>query len=68
MKNKNKNRFYVYALLDPRKPGRYVYETWEFDHEPFYVGKGSGNRIICHTIPRNLVGYTVNYPSLKGEA
>lgn len=38
---------YVYALLDPRKPGRFRYGRWVFRFEPFYVGKGKGNR--CHT-------------------
>jgi len=31
---------YVYALLDPRKPTT----NSEFSHEPFYIGKGSGDR------------------------
>jgi hypothetical protein len=37
--------YYVYIYLDSRKPGKYKYGEIEFDHEPFYVGKGSGNRI-----------------------
>lgn len=36
--------FYVYALLDPRKPGDFS----PFDHEPFYVGKGTGERWKTH--------------------
>ena len=36
---------YVYVLLDPRKPGEYRCSYWTFDFEPFYVGKGCGNRI-----------------------
>jgi hypothetical protein len=46
--NKPKNRFYVYALLDPRKPGKYKYGKYKFDFEPFYVGKGHGNRCDKH--------------------
>jgi hypothetical protein len=38
------NDFYVYVYLDPRKPGKYVYGEYEFDYEPFYVGKGKGKR------------------------
>jgi hypothetical protein len=40
------NDFYVYIYLDPRKPGIYKYGKYKFDYEPFYVGKGKGNRLI----------------------
>lgn len=42
------NIFYVYAYLDPRKPGKYIYGRYEFDHEPFYIGKGSLSRHLRH--------------------
>lgn len=47
---KKNNSFYVYALLDPRKPGIYKYEgiLGTFTHEPFYVGKGYKQRYSCH--------------------
>jgi len=42
-----RNDFYVYALLDPRRPGRFTYGPWSFLFEPFYIGKGSGKRARC---------------------
>lgn len=41
-------RFYVYVYIDPRKPGEYKYGQYEFKYEPFYVGKGTGNRLYDH--------------------
>lgn len=41
--------FYVYALLDMRKPGTYKYGSYTFTHEPFYIGKGKGKRCNVHT-------------------
>jgi len=46
--NKSSDKFYVYIYLDPRKPGKYKYGEYEFDYEPFYVGKGLGKRIYRH--------------------
>ena len=46
------NKFYVYALLDERKPGEYKYEIDDigisFNYKPFYIGKGTGSRIVDH--------------------
>lgn len=40
--------FYVYVLLDLRKPGEFRYGHWKFEYEPFYVGKGCDGRKDNH--------------------
>jgi hypothetical protein len=40
------DNYYVYAFLDPEKPGQYIYEDFTFDYEPFYIGKGRNGRMI----------------------
>jgi hypothetical protein len=42
------NIFYTYIYLDPRKKGPFTYGEFEFEYEPFYVGKGSANRLNEH--------------------
>lgn len=42
------NKYYTYVYLDPRKPGKYCYETVSFTLEPIYVGKGCGKRHVHH--------------------
>lgn len=39
-------KYYVYLFLDKSKPGEYIYEDIKLSYEPFYVGKGTGDRII----------------------
>lgn len=44
------NRYYLYALLDTRKPGVFDYNGLHFNflYEPFYIGKGKGYRYLQH--------------------
>jgi len=51
--NASLDQFFVYAYLDPRKPGSFCYGPYTFSHEPFYVGKGKGERHRCHLWTRN---------------
>ena len=45
--------YYCYILLDPTRPGDYQFENLYFEYEPFYVGKGIGNRINAHDEPKD---------------
>lgn len=60
-----RNDFYVYVLLDPRKPGDYQYGPLKFKHEPFYVGKGKGNRDKSHFRPGNIDADSKRYKNTK---
>ena len=62
---KKENRFYVYAFLDPRKPGNYKYGEYEFNYEPFYIGKGSGDRVHSHFEPSVLAKKNNSYKDNK---
>jgi LEM3-like protein/NUMOD3 motif-containing protein len=41
-----KNNFYTYIILDPRFQGPYKFHEIYLTSEPYYVGKGSNDRII----------------------
>jgi hypothetical protein len=53
MSYSNENRWYVYVFLDSTKPGEYIYGDLKFDHEPFYIGRGTGDRIISSKCVKN---------------
>lgn len=41
---------YTYIYLDPNVPNNYEFMGYKFDFEPFYVGKGSGDRYLSHLL------------------
>jgi group I intron endonuclease len=41
-------KYYVYIYLDPTKKGLFSYGDYNFDYEPFYVGKGYKERCNEH--------------------
>lgn len=47
--------FYVYAYLDTRKPGNYIYDDLIFNYEPIYIGKGKNNRCKKHLNLRFII-------------
>lgn len=44
-------KYYIYIFLDGTKPGKYIYDI-SFDYEPFYVGKGTGDRLKSSLLDR----------------
>lgn len=46
--------FYIYVMLDQRKPGEWIYKNLVFDYQPFYVGVGRDYRMTAHFTPTNL--------------
>jgi len=59
------DNFYIYALLDPRKPGNFQYGAIQCYYEPFYVGKGSGRRCYGHFTYKNLIKNTPKNSKIK---
>lgn len=47
------NKYYVYIYFDPSKKGQFIYDNLKFNFEPFYIGKGTGNRYKCHLDSKN---------------
>lgn len=51
--SRHTEQYYVYALMDPRKPGPYIYKLGNrrnatFPFMPFYIGKGHDKRSSEH--------------------
>jgi hypothetical protein len=57
--------FYIYVYLDPRKPGNFEYNEYCFLYEPFYVGKGSSDRMYDHLKKSELLKNTFKSNKIK---
>jgi len=44
---------FIYAYLDPTKPGDFKYGNYIFSHEPFYIGKTKSNT-YCNRMMQHL--------------
>jgi hypothetical protein len=60
------NKYYVYAILDPTSVGKFSYKHACFLCEPFYIGKGSGNRMSQHLQYGYLKENTEKTKRIKG--
>lgn len=58
-------KYYVYAYLDPRKLGKFVYGVYEFEYEPFYIGKGVNQRLNEHIWDSKLKTKTFKTNKIK---
>lgn len=49
---------YVYIMMNPKIRGNYKYDDYEFEYEPFYVGKGRYKCLERHFTKLSLKKYT----------
>ena len=57
---------YVYIMLNPDIEGNYTYGDYEFEYEPFYVGKGRYKCVERHFWESSLKKYTPKNKIIRG--
>ncbi len=60
-------KYYVYIYLNPEISGSFNFNNEKFDFEPFYVGKGTGNRCYYHLMAtkRNITNNNPFYNKIN---
>lgn len=53
MNTEERNIYYVYVYLNPKRPGKYSYGKFQFEYEPLYVGKGANRRAFAFLAKNN---------------
>jgi hypothetical protein len=61
------NKYYIYAFLDSSKKGEFIYDDIVFEYEPFYIGKGCGDRIKSSLFDRESPFKVKKVKSLKNN-
>ena len=59
------NRYYVYAILDPRIKMEYTCENIIVNYQPFYIGYGQKNRIKQHMWNSELIKKSLKNNKIK---
>ena len=61
------NKYYIYLFLDSSRPGEFVYDDIKLEYEPFYVGKGTGDRIKLSLLDRESAFKVNKVKSLRNR-
>lgn len=57
--------YYIYVYLDQRYPGAWTFQNYKFTYKPFYIGKGTKNRIDMHLMPSMLKTKSIKSSVIK---
>lgn len=60
-------QFYIYAYLDPTKNVKLSLNNFSLLYEPYYIGKGKGNRYLIHFKKYGAVGAVKKTKSLMNK-